>query len=64
MHHILYHEIQNDDFPGGPVVKTLSSNAWSKCLITGQVTKVPDAMACSQILKIIKYRMYFVLKDP
>ena len=60
MYHILYHEIKNEDFPGGPVLKTLSSNA---CLIPGQGTKVPHAVACSQKLKIIKYRMYFVLKD-
>ena len=31
------------DFPGGPVVKNLTSNAWDAGLIPGCRTKIPHA---------------------
>ena len=36
------------DFPGGPVVKTLPSNAGDMSLILGWVAKIPHAMWCGQ----------------
>ena len=36
------------DFPGGPVVKTLPSNAGDVSLILGWGAKIPHAMWCSQ----------------
>ena len=35
-------------FPGGPVVKTLHSNAGGSGSIPGQGTKIPHARQCSQ----------------
>ena len=32
------------DFPGGPVVKNLPSNAWDVGSIPGQGTKIPQAV--------------------
>ena len=34
---------QNGDFPGGPVVKTLPSNAWGAGSIPGQGAMIPHA---------------------
>ena len=31
------------DFPGSPVVKTLSANAWGAGSVPGQVIKIPHA---------------------
>ena len=36
------------DFPGGPVVKTLPSNAGGVGAIPGQGTKIPHAVECSK----------------
>ena len=39
------------DFPGGPVVKTLPSNAGGMGPIPGWGTKIPHAVGCGQKLK-------------
>ena len=36
--------MDNKDFPGGPVVKNLPSNAGHSGLILGQQTKIPHAL--------------------
>ena len=37
-------ERRSRDFPGGPVVKVLSSGAWDRGLIPGRRTKIPHAL--------------------
>ena len=49
--------IRNRDFPGGPVVKTLPSNAGGVGSIPGWGTKIPHAVGCSQKLKKKKKRI-------
>ena len=39
------------DFPSGPVVKTLPSNAGGMDLVPGQGIKVPHPTGCNQKLK-------------
>ena len=39
-----YQETERRDFPGGPVVKTLPSNAGREGLIPGRGAKIPHAL--------------------
>ena len=40
---VIFKEQKKGDFPGGPVVKTLPSNAGGAGLIPGWGAKIPDA---------------------
>ena len=49
------------DFPSGPVVKTLPSNAGGVGSIPGWGTKIPHAVGCGQKLKKKKKELLKVL---
>ena len=46
-------ENQLRDFPGGPVVKNLPSNAGDVGLIPGQGTKIPHQFSSVQLLSCV-----------
>ena len=47
-------ENQLRDFPGGPVVKNLPSNAGDVGLIPGQGTKIPHQFSSVQLLSCVR----------
>ena len=47
-------KIEQEDSPGGPVVKTRAVNAWGMDSIPGQRNKISQAMQCSQKIKTNK----------